>query len=251
MLAAIQIGDRSIPAEQLPELLTKYRLIPQIARELILEREIAAFKPTEEEHLQACKRFYQQNQLNSDAELEQWLALQRLKRDDLAGLIDRELRMQKFKTEKWQVQAESYFVQRKSQMDQVVFSMIRVKDVDMAEEIFFRLQSGEGSFVELAPKYSTGLEAKTKGISGPVELGKLDPTLGEALAASQPTEVLAPMNISGWWVVVQLEEIIPSQFDEATRQRLVEELFTIWMNEQVQQTLAPPVTPEQQLLKTA
>jgi parvulin-like peptidyl-prolyl isomerase len=244
MPAALQIGDTSIAADQLPTLLEQYRLVPQLAREMILDQEIADYQIPEEEQMEAIKRFYQQNQLNTDQELDKWLQQQRLSRQGLMSLIDRELRLQKFKTFKWDTQVESHFCQRKAQIDQVVFSMIRVKDVDIAEEIYFRLLSKEATFSDLAPKYSDGIEAKTKGISGPIELGRLDASLAGVLVTAQPEEVLAPMNVSGWWVVVQLEVMIPAELDEPTRQRLTEELFTLWINEQTQKTLAVEAEPQ-------
>ncbi len=243
MSAVLQIGDQTLSADQILRLVTKYRLVPQIAREMVIEKAIEHYRINEEEHLDACKRFYQQHQLNTEQALEQWLQQQRLQREDLADLINRELRLHKFKAEKWENQLESYFCQRKSQIDQVVFSMIRVKDLDIAEEIYFRLISKESSFTALAPLYSEGMEAKTKGISGPVELGKIDPALANMLAASQPAEVLPPASISGWWVVVQLETIIAMQLDEGTRQRLTEELFNVWVNEEVQKLLSHPIEP--------
>jgi parvulin-like peptidyl-prolyl isomerase len=246
MPAALQIGDTSIPADRLPILLEQYRLVPQLAREMILDQAIADHRISEDEQMEAIKRFYQQNQLNTDQDLDKWLQQQRLSREGLVTLIERELRLQKFKTAKWQHQVESHFVQRKPQIDQVVFSMIRVKEVDVAEEIYFRILSQEATFPELAPRYSNGIEAKTKGISGPVELGRLDATLASALLIAQPEEVLAPMNISGWWVVVQLEALISAELDDPTRQRLTEELFTLWINEQTQKTMA--AEPEPQLI---
>jgi parvulin-like peptidyl-prolyl isomerase len=237
MPAALQIGDKSIPADQLPLLLEQYRLVPQLAKEMVLDQAIADVKVPEEEQLEAIKRFYQQNQINTDQELDKWLEQQHLTRDGLMTLIGRELRLQKFKTSKWDVQVESHFVQRKAQIDQVVFSMVRVKDVDIAEEIYFRLLSKEATFSELAPRYSSGIEAKTRGISGPIELGRLDPNLAGALLSAQPEEVLSPMQVSGWWVVMQLEALIPAELDDPTRQRLTEELFNIWVNAEVQKTM--------------
>jgi parvulin-like peptidyl-prolyl isomerase len=247
MPAALQVGDTSIPAEQLPGLLAKYRLVPQLAREMIIDSAIAKYKVDDEEQMEAFKRFYQQNQLNTDSELEQWLQQQQLTREGLAALIGRELRLQKFKADKWSVPVESHFVQRKAQMDQVVFSMIRVKDVDVAEEIYFRILSEEETFMDLAPRYSDGIEAKTKGISGPVELGKLDPAMANALATAKPGEVISPFSISSWWVVIQLETIIPVELDDNTRGRLTEELFNIWINEQVQQNLLTDSSSELQV----
>jgi parvulin-like peptidyl-prolyl isomerase len=237
MSAVLQIGDHSITAEQVLSLLAKYRLVPQLARELLIDQAIQHHYITEAEHFNACKIFYQKHQILTEQDLEQWLQQQHLERKNLVDLIDRDLRIQKFKTTQWENQVESYFYQRKAQIDQVIFSMIRVKDLDIAEEIYFRLISKESSFAELAPLYSAGMEAKTKGISGPVELGQIDPVLASMLVASQPTEVLPPKTIGGWWVIVQLETIVPVKLDAETRQRLTEELFTIWVNEEIQKLL--------------
>jgi parvulin-like peptidyl-prolyl isomerase len=203
-MSDLQIGAHRLTAEEVLPLLTKHRLVPQLAKELLIEEAIQTYQIDEAEHLEGCQRFYQQQQLSSEADLAQWLQQQRLERADLTDLINRELRVQKFKSAKWETQVESHFCQRKSQIDQVIFSMIRVKDLDMAEEIYFRLASQETTFVELAPQYSAGIEAKTKGISGPVELGKLDPVMANALVTLQPDEVLPPLQVGGWWVVMQL-----------------------------------------------
>lgn len=248
MSAVLQIGDTSLTAEQLLPLISKYRLVPQLAKEMLIEAAIKDYEITEDEHLAARQRFCQQQQLSTDKDLELWLQQQQLGRDDLQDLINRELRLQKFKAAKWETQVESHFCQRKSQIDRVVFSMIRVKEIDVAEEIYFRLVSEESSFVEQAPLHSEGIEAKTKGINGPVELGKLDPILANALITLQPSEVLPPLLIGEWWVVLQLETIIPAQLDEEMRQYLTEELFNQWAYEEVQKLLTVPLNSQQPAL---
>jgi parvulin-like peptidyl-prolyl isomerase len=240
MSAVLQIGNTSLTAEQLLPLISKYRLVPQLAKEMLIEAATKDYEITDVEHQDARQRFCQQQQLTNEKDLDRWLQQQQLGRDDLKNLIDRELQLRKFKTSKWETQVESHFCQRKSQLDRVVFSLIRVKEIDIAEEIYFRLVSEESSFVEQAPLHSEGIEAKTKGISGPVELGKLDPILANALITLQPGEVLPPLLIGEWWVVLQLETIIPAQLDEEMRQYLTEELFNKWAYEEVQKLLTVP-----------
>jgi parvulin-like peptidyl-prolyl isomerase len=240
MAAVLKIGDQTFTNEQARLLITKYQLVPQLAREILIEEAIKGHDITEAEHLEACQRFYQQHQIHTDQDLEKWLQQQQLKRTDLTDLINRDLQLHKFKKAQWENQVESYFYQRKSQIDQVVFSMIRVKDLDLAEEIYFRLIAKESSFAELAPLYSEGMEANTRGISGPVEVGKIDPVLANLLVTSQSAEVLPPQKINGWWLVLQLETLIAAQLDDSSRQRLTEELFTIWVNGEVQKFLSNP-----------
>jgi parvulin-like peptidyl-prolyl isomerase len=235
--AMLPIGDRSLTADEVLSLITKHRLVPQLVREMLIAEAIQQQPISEAEHLTACKNFYQQQQLQNEQDLEQWLQRQRLTRADLTDLINRELQLHKFKTARWANQIESYFCQRKSQIDQVVFSMVRVKDLDIAEEIYFRLIAKESSFIELAPLYSAGMEANTKGINGPVELGKIDPALAHILVSAPVTEVLAPIKIGDWWVVMQLEKIIAAQLDDQIRQQLTEELFNQWVAVEVQKKL--------------
>jgi parvulin-like peptidyl-prolyl isomerase len=241
----LKIGNTSLTAEQLLPLISKYRLVPQLAKEMLIEAAIKDYEITDVEHQEARQRFCQQQQLTNEKDLDIWLQQQQLGRDDLKNLIDRELQLRKFKMRKWETQVESHFCQRKSQLDRVVFSLIRVKEIDVAEEIYFRLASEESSFVEQAPLHSEGIEAKTKGISGPVELGKIDPILANALITLQPGEVLPPLLIGEWWVVLQLETIIPAQLDDEMRQYLTEELFNQWIYEEVQKLLTtPPDLPQ-------
>ncbi len=236
--ATLPLGDRSLSADQVLSLITKHRLVPQLAREIVIAEATGQYSITETEHLAACKLFYQQQQLQTEQDLEQWLQRQGLARTDLIDLINRELQLQKFKATQWAEQVESYFCQRKSQLDQVVFSMIRVSGLDMAEEIYFRLLAQESSFVELAPLYSSGMEAHTKGINGPIELGKVDPALAHILRAAPVAEVLRPQKIGDWWVVLQLEKVIAAQLDDTLRQQLTEELFGQWVSAAVQKLLA-------------
>ncbi len=251
MSAVLQIGDKFLTAEQLLPLISKYRLVPQLAKEMLIEAAIKDYEIVEAEHQDALNRFCQQQRLSNDRDLDLWLQQQQLGRNDLKNLIARELQLRKFKTNKWETQVESYFCQRKSQLDRAIFSTIRVKEIDVAEEIYFRLVSEESTFVELAPLYSEGIEAKTKGISGPVELGKLDPILANALITLQPAEVLPPLQIGEWWVILQLETIIPAQLDEEMRQYLTEELFNQWIYEEVQKLLTVPLNSQQPALAFA
>ena len=101
MSAVLQIGDTSLTGEQLLPLIGKYRLIPQIAKEILIESAIADYEVTEAEYFEGCKRFYHQQRFTTDRELELWLQQQRMGREDLVNLINRELRLLKFKTDKW------------------------------------------------------------------------------------------------------------------------------------------------------
>ena len=76
--ATLPIGDRALTADQVLSLVSKHRLVPQLAREMVITEAIEHHPISEAEHLAACKTFYQQQQLQSEQDLEQWLQRQRL-----------------------------------------------------------------------------------------------------------------------------------------------------------------------------
>ncbi|PSR13332.1 peptidylprolyl isomerase, partial [filamentous cyanobacterium CCP3] len=72
---------------------------------------------------------------------------------------------------------------------------------------------------------------------GPVELSVPHPALSRILAISQPGQLWPPTRVGEWFVVVRLEKFLPARLDDATRQRLTDELFNTWLQEQVQTAL--------------
>ena len=210
-------------------LLNQYAMLPQFVREIMIDCAIAEIGITEDEALGAYKKFYQQHQLNSEEDLQAWLKTRGMSREQLEYIATRGLKLAKFQEQTWGNKLESYFLGRKQQLDRVVYSLIRVKDPYLAQELYFRVQEGEQSFSEIAREYSQGPEAETGGLLGPVDLGVPHPALARMLLRSKPGELLPPSRLGDWVVVVRLEKYLPAQLDEVMRQRLLNELFDRWV----------------------
>lgn len=235
MSATLEIGNRTITAEEIIPLLSSYRMLPQLFRESIIDQAIAAVECTPEETTQACQIFYEQNQLTSEPEQQAWMARHRITPEQLEALALRGLRIEKFKQATWGHKLESYFLKRKGQLDKVLYSTLLTKDSGLAQELYFRIQEGEQTFAEAAQAYSQGPEAQTGGINGPVELGSVHPGLARVLSISQPGQLWPPMQFGKWAVVVRLEKLIPVRLDQPMRQRLLNELFEAWVQDQLSQ----------------
>lgn len=212
-------------------LLAKYR--PQLWREIMIDRAIATIVCTPEEISHACQEFYGQAQIPEGTEQQVFLDRYHINPIDLKDLATRQLRIEKFKCLNWEHKLESYFLKRKGQLDRVIYFLLRVEDSSIAQELFFRLQAGEQSFAELAQEFSQGPEAYTGGLIGPVELGSLHPMLRQQLVTCQPHQLLPPTRFGDWITIVRLERLLPCQLDETMRQRLLNELFETWLQEQM------------------
>lgn len=233
MVTVLQVGNRTITAEEVIPLLTSYQMLPQLLRESIIDQAIAPFSCTPEETASACQQFYQRCNLTSETEQQAWLLRYGMSLEHLEVMTTRRLRIEKFKQATWGHKLESYFLKRTGQLDQAIYSLIRTKDTGIAQELYFRIQEGEQSFAELACKYSHGPEAQTSGVIGPVELGSLHPDLARLLRVSQPGELWSPRQLGEWLVIVRLEKLIPAQLNEFMRQQLLRELFEAWLQEQL------------------
>jgi parvulin-like peptidyl-prolyl isomerase len=224
-------------SEELLPVLMKYQLLPQLKREMFIDQAIANITCTSEEVTIACQQFFEQNQLKTEGEQEAWLSRHHLSLKDLVELATRQFRLEKFKQMMWGNKLESYFLKRKPQLDRAIYSLIRTQQWHIAQELYFRIQTGEQTFAEVAQEFSQGIEAETGGITGPVELGNLSPTLARQLRVSQPGQLWSPIKIENWVVIVRLEKLLSSQLNEPMCQRLLNELFEQWLQEKMHENV--------------
>jgi hypothetical protein len=213
-------------------LLKSYQLLPHLLRELVIDRAIAPFASTPEEAALICEHWFAQQQV-SPAQQSEWLQEKGLTLEEAMAPLKRGIRIEKFKQATWGHKIESYFLQRKAQLDQVIYSMIQHSDSGLITELYFRLQAGEASFAELASDYSQGLAGKTKGIMGPVELGDLHANLAVPFQ-HQPQQIVKTC-IGDWYILAQVEVKIPAQLDATLRQRLLNQLYVEWLEQEVDQ----------------
>jgi parvulin-like peptidyl-prolyl isomerase len=235
MSTVLQVGDRNISAEEIIPLLEKYQLLPQLLREIIIDRAIEGIDCTSEEQQQAYQKFCTQQQMTTEEERQAWLERRGITQAQLEAIVERSVKLDKFKQQTWGNQLESYFLQRKAKLDKVVYSLLRTKDAGVAQELYCRLLEEEATFEELARDYSQGPEAKTGGKVGPVELSNPHPTLAKMLSISTPGQLWPPTRLSEWFAIVRLDEFLPAQLNEAMRQQLLNERFNTWIQEELKQ----------------
>lgn len=234
MKFSVQVGTQTIDEESVFPLLMRYQLLPQLLREVIIDQAIVEVDWSAEEDDLAFKRLCERFQLTTPAAQDAWAKQQGLDPGELRMMAARPLKLEKFKEQTFGKNLESYFLKRKSAVDQVIYSLIRTQDVGMAQELYFRLQDDQVSFADLARTHSQGPEAETGGMVGPVDLETPHPTLAKMLAISQPGQLWPPTKVGDWIIIVRLEKLIPAQLDQGMSQRLMNELFNQWLQSQLQ-----------------
>jgi parvulin-like peptidyl-prolyl isomerase len=238
MTEHLRIGNFQVPVTELVPLLVKYQMLPGLLRELVIDRGIRETECSDTEKVLAIKQFCERQQLQSNEQIQQWLAIQGLTPQQMEEIALRQFKIEKFKRETWSKKAESHFLSRKDRLDKAIYSLIRTNDIGIAQEIYFRLIDGEQTFEEIARKYSQGAEAQTGGLIGPVELSTPHPVISKLITTNPIGKICAPIKLEQWYVIVRPEQLIPAQFDDAMRDRLVNELFQGWLHEQIQTAMA-------------
>ena len=139
-----------------------------------------------------------------------------------------------FIKEQWlRPQIKDYFYKRKRDLDQVVYSMLRLSDIGLAEELYLRLKNGESTISELAHKYSLGPEKYTKGIVGPMPLSKANEQIRAISNKENMGKLNKPILVQNTIIISVVEHIIEASLTPEMEQKLLEELFNIELQKTV------------------
>ena len=204
-------------------------LIPLIKSEL-QKKELSNIKISKELKINAIQVFLKKLKLPDQASFEEWKNKNNINDSEFENLALNEIKIKTYCKNNFASKAESRFLERKSQLDVVVYSLIRVRDSDKAREIYLRIEDKEAEFGQLASQFSEGMEKKTCGIIGPAPLGAAHPKLFQYLQNKPIGEVQAPIKIEDSYVIVRLESMEPAQLDDFMREQMTQELFNNWLD---------------------
>ncbi len=235
-----KLRQQTIAAPELISLVAGYQMLPQLYRELLIDQAISTVNCSSEELQQAQEQYYLANNLADESQRQAWLQAYGMTQMQLENLATRALRVEKFKLATWGNKLESHFLTQKLHLDQVVYSLLRTRDMPTAQELYFRIKAKEQPFAELAREFSQGPEAQSGGLIGPMVLSQPHPQLAAKLRASQPGELLPPTRLGEWFVIVRLEQMLPAKLDESTRKKLLDGLFKSWLEESLQKLQSQP-----------
>jgi parvulin-like peptidyl-prolyl isomerase len=165
--------------------------------------------------------------------LDVWRRSRGLDLDQLERLVHFDASLAATTEALWHPQVTSLFLQERLSYDQVVMSMVRFDDPDLATELFFQLQEGELSFPSLVENYSQGNDRTNRGVIGPIRLKQLNPLLAKVVRRYAPGELIPPHDINGTVHLMRVESLESAQLDEPLRQQLLGQLRGQWLTRQL------------------
>lgn len=229
--AVMTISINALNADILA-LLRRHNLLRNLVERELVDEAIEHSKLSDEEKTQARDSFSKGQSLQNPERIDAYRAHFGLDPEELDHQILRPYRIQKHCETDFQAKAEAHFLKRKNQLDQVVYSLIRVNDKALSRELYLRIASGEANFADLAAAFAQGPERSTNGIVGPVPLTQPHYQLAERLRTSSPGVLIEPFKIAEWWLVSRLESYTPATFSPEMAKKMSKELFDAWVQEE-------------------
>jgi len=251
---AYRLELEALAQKPLAELLLQQGVLRTIAQDLLLKqlRQSVTFTPEEEPVI--LTRLWEGVGTEPPATLAgDWISqLPEGLQVPMAQRWD-QVRLQKLMEERYRDGLEAYFLERRKDLEQVVYGMIRLKNQGAAEELYLRLIDDHADFYELAKTYSLGEERFTHGLVGPMLISQPHPTIRAVLESLKVGEVHAPFRVDQWILLVRMEHRQPASLNDATRIQLLQELLQKELDESLDALLAsvyPTLLPATEPLAT-
>ena len=214
--------------EAVQSLLRRLELLPQLLRRQEEEAIIAAVGLSPdwlEEQRQGCL---------GETTLVDWLAAKGWQAHDLDLHLARPEALKRFASQRFGPGLEDLFLASQGAYDQIVYSLLRVRDPSLAQELWIRLEEGETTFAEVAANFSEGPEAARKGVIGPMPIGQIQPpVLAQWLRSLKPGQLHPPTPLADWVVLLRLEQLTPARFDAQMQELLLNQQLDAFLDERV------------------
>ncbi len=185
-----------------------------------------------------CNKFFQRINIDNEDKKLNYFKENLLNENDIKSIATSPERANKMSLKLFGEKSSEFFEKRKSQLDQYIYSFIKVKNSDLAQELFLKIESNENDFSSVAAQYSEGPEKYKKGLIGPVPFSQINPQIRGKLISVEKGVVVEPFELSGFWVIVRLEEILHVEFDEKMKTVMSNELFELMVEKFTREVIA-------------
>lgn len=219
ILNAIKFGNM-VP------LLLKNFFIYEIVKEIKLENATCENE---------IKDFYLKQKISNKEDLLNYLRLKGITINELHRRILLDLKIYNFAKKNLGDQLKEHFLKRKELLDKYTFNILRVKDRDLAHELYFQIDSKESDFLKISETYSFYSDLYPKGIYGPKNLEGINPIIKNKLLNSDVGNLIEPFQVDEWWIIIKLIEKNDAKLNNQTSKIMFSELFEKFINESVKE----------------
>ncbi len=189
-----------------------------------------------EELQQAADSIRLVNDLRRTEDTWQWLQKYGLSLDEFEEIVYGNVISSKLAQHLFEEKIEPFFVEHQLNYAQIVMYEIVLDDEDLAIELFYALKEDEISFHDAAHQHIQDKELRRScGYRGILNRKDLKPEISAAVFAASPPQILKPIVTSLGTHLILVEEIIKPQLDPPLRFKILSDLFTDWLKQEISQ----------------
>lgn len=176
------------------------------------------------------------NQLVKAEETWVWLQKHYLSLDDLEEIAQFNLLCAKLAEHLFSERVEPFFFERQLDFVGAITYEVILDDEDLALELFYALQENEIAFSEIARQYIQEPELRRiGGYRGLRYRSNFRAEIAAAVFAARPPQILKPIVTQKGVHLVWVEEIIQPELDEQLRLKILGDLFSDWIKQQLEE----------------
>ncbi|MBD2443303.1 peptidylprolyl isomerase [Dolichospermum sp. FACHB-1091] len=174
------------------------------------------------------------NRLIKAEETWEWLQKHYLSLDNFEEIAHLNILSTKLAHHLFADKVEPFFYAHQVDYTSAVTYEVILDDEDLALEIFYALQEGEISFSEIARQYIQNPEIRRAGgYQGIRKRSDFRPEISALVFAANPPQIIKPIITPKGSHIIVVEEIIEPELNEQIREKILGDLFTNWLKEQV------------------
>ena len=208
-------------------------MLPNLVKNFLIYEIVSKISIEQNLYETEIKNFYLKNKILNKNDLLNILKIKGISEEELHYQITLPLKISKFGAQHFQEELKSYFLERKDLLDEYTFNILRVKNKDIAYELYFRVDSDESDFTNLSESFSFYSELYPKGLFGPKNLQGMNPIIINRLINTSPGELIQPFQIDEWWIILKLLKREKAKLDKTTTKMLLQEIFNKFVNKLV------------------
>ena len=169
--------------------------------------------------------------INSADELNNWLSLYEITYNEWIELINSDYVWTAWCLKKFENNLSNYFSIRKEYLDKFYYSIIKVKNKELADEFYIRIKEEESSFEEIANQYPEVIDQKSKIKIGPVSISEVETLIASLIKVGKKYQLWKPKLFNGMWFIVRLDNILNAELDQNLKIKLSLELGDKFLEE--------------------
>ena len=218
---------------QLKEVCTKI-LSQRIIEKVAQQQDISV--NTEEIEIEA-NRQRREKRLEKASDTLRWLEQQMLTPLDWEVGIRNRLLKQKLALKLFGKEVEQFFIQNRSEFEQVVLYQFVVSGEKLAQELYYQIEESEISFYQAARLHDIDENRRYKcGYEGKVYRWAVIPQIAPLVFNASPQQLVGPIKTENGYHLFMVEDYIPAELTPKRYQEILDNMFEQWLDTELDYT---------------